>query len=145
MAHRVPPLVRILLLCEDAAIDFETKECTLKNPWSVLELPEEASFPFRAEEFWAYAQLTDGVGQFDLQVEMRHAMADGSRRTVGWSSTVAADFPGGNQILVYGAVFHLKKVPFREPGLYEFRITASGQELPGMIAELRVLDRRVMS
>jgi len=77
MAHSVPPLVRILLLCEDAAIDFETKECTLKNSWSVLELPEGASFPFRAEEFWAYAQLTDGVGQFDLQVEMRHEMADG--------------------------------------------------------------------
>lgn len=91
-----------------------------------------------------YAQFTDGVGTFDLLVEMRHVLDDGQRRTVGYSRAVRIDFPGGNQILIVDTAFHLEKAPFREPGLFEFVVTCDGEVLSGMAAEVRMLDRRAV-
>lgn len=139
MAEGVPPRVRLLFLCDGAQLDPSDQKWILKHPWSVVRLPPGASFPFRVEELWAYVQLTDGVGRFDLMLEMRQLMDDGTRRTVGSSKSTTLEFSAGNQLLAADDVFHWKKVPFREAGLYEFCVTTEGQELQGTTFELRVL------
>lgn len=142
MADRVLPIVRLLFACDSVARDEVDEKWILKNPWAVVTLPEGASFPFDAEEIWLYAQLTEGVGDFQLVVEVRHLRDDGSQRRVGRSDPVKIEFAGGNQLAVVDTVFRLTQVPFEEPGLYQFLIMANYAELKGQVAEIRVLDRR---
>jgi hypothetical protein len=110
-------------------------------------LPSEASFPFRSEEFWVYAQLTGGLGEFEIAVEMRHLVDNRPARVVGWSRVTPVDFPAGNRLVAIDAAFPLRGVPFREPGLYEIRVLADG-EVPDSweplqgVFEFRVLDGR---
>lgn len=146
MAEQVPPLVRMLFPCDMAVLDVTDQKWTLTNPWSVVMLPPGAAFPFRVVEFWVYAQFTGGVGDFDLAVEMRQVQDDDTRRTVAWSKATRMGFPSGQQLLAFDMAFHMKRVPFRGPGLYEFCVTVDAEEghqvLAGQTAELRVLDRR---
>lgn len=147
MADRVIPTVRLIFPADDAILDLADGNWQLKNPWgSVLALPPGSRFPFRAEEAWVYVQLTDGVGEFRLSVELRQLRDDRTRRTVGWSEATPYNLPGGAQIFSTDAVFRLKNLPFREAGLYEFYVTAEDEragdriELPGQTAVIRVLD-----
>ena len=118
----------------------------LRNPWGTVELPPGERFPFRVAEMWVYAQFVDGLGTFDLAVELLRVVDDDSRRSIGTSAATRIEFPGGEQLSIRGSAFGLKRVPFREAGLYELRavaVTDAGSEvLAGQTAEVRVLDRR---
>jgi hypothetical protein len=96
---------------------------------------------------WVYAQFTDGIGVFDLAVEFLRVRDDGSLTSIGTSVTTRMEFPSGGQLMTRDTAFPSKNVPFRAPGLYQFRMTVeteSGSEvLPGQMAELRVLDRSI--
>lgn len=148
MAARILPLVRLLFACDEAVCEIDTQRWVLTNPWSLVTVPPGAAFPFRAEEFWVYVQLTDGLGQFELAVEMRQRVHDQSLRVVGWSSITRLEFPGAPRLLMIDTAFGLKHVPFREPGVHEIRILADGDEpgnwvpLAGTTYELQILDSR---
>jgi hypothetical protein len=140
MAERVLPIVRLLFACDWAERDEVDEKWLLKNPWAVVSLPQGASFPFDAEEIWLYAQFAEGVGEFQLAVEIRQLRDDGSVKTIQRSAPVEADFAGGNQLTVVDLGIRMTNVPFDEPGLYQFRVMANYAELSGQLAEIRVLD-----
>jgi hypothetical protein len=143
MSPTVLPQVRLIFACDAAWRDPRTGQWVLNHPWSVRLLPAGASFPFRLPECWVYAQFSEGVGAFDLAVAMSLVHVNGARTVLGWSNTrVQAIFPGGRQLLTVDTAFHLTRLPFRQEGLYEFRVVADGQPLAGRTAEVRVLDRR---
>jgi hypothetical protein len=142
LADRVLPIVRLLLPCDSAAQDEFSEKWIITNPWAVVALPEGASFPFDVEEIWLYAQLAEGIGVVSLAVEMRHLHDDGSERIVGRSEVVELEFIGGNQLAIVERLFRMTRVPFEEPGIYQFRVVANYAELKGHVAEVRVLDLR---
>ena len=146
MAERVLPTVRILLPCDSANYDLADQKWMLKNPWGTLQLPPGANFPFRVKDMWVYTQFVDGLGAFDLAVELLRIADDGSRKSIGTSAATRIEFPTGERLLARDSAFRLKRVPFRQAGLFEFRAVAAtegGSEiLTGQSAELRVLDRR---
>jgi hypothetical protein len=146
MADHVLPSVRILLPCDDANIDLVDESWTLKRPWGTMRLPAGAQFPFRVSDMWVFAQFADGVGTFDLSVELLRLRDDGSGKSIGTSAATRIEFPSGEQLLTRDTAFRLKRVPFREQGLFKFRVTAETENgsavLPGQVAEVRVLDRR---
>ena len=147
MASTVLPTVRLIFPCDDAQIDPQTQKWVIRHPWSTVFLPAGARFPFRLVEMKVYAQLTDGIGSFRLSVEMVQVRDDGSRRFIGAGAATQMSFPGNQRFLALDGVFHMKRVPFREAGLYEFRMIAETgadefQPLPGQTALLRVLDQR---
>lgn len=144
MADHVLPGVRLLFACDDAVFDTADNKWVVKHPWAVVMLPAGAVFPFRLADLWLYAQLTDGVGTFDVRVEMRQLLDGGGRRSVGAGVPTRMTFPGGQQLLVFDSAFHMKQVPFREAGLYEFFLTADGEELQGQTAQVRVFERWAM-
>ena len=85
---------------------------------------------------WLYAQLTDGVGDFNLSVELRNhdtGVQLGRSRPEPW------EFVGGDQLTVHEVVFKMTNVPFPKPGLYVFMLKANHAELEGGAAYLRVL------
>lgn len=138
---KVPPNVRILLPCDGAILDPSDNRWLLKNPWGVRQLPLGTRFPIRAKNIWVYAQFAEGIGEFELVVEIRQLLDSGGQRFVGNSNAETIDFPSSERLLIRDTAFHLTKVPFRESGLYEFRALADGLELVGMRSVIRVLDR----
>src|SRR5438552_12480932 len=94
VVNRIRPLVRLLFACDDATWEVDGERWVLTKPWHVVTLPPGATFPFRAEEVWVYAQLSDGLGAFDLAIEMRQLRDDEVPRLVGWSPVTRAEFPG---------------------------------------------------
>ncbi len=137
MADRVLPMVRLFFPCEDAALDIESAAWILTEPLHTVWIPRESLGRFSVNDLWLCAQLTDGVGEFNLSVEMRNEA--GIR--VGRSKPSRQAFPGGEQLAVLEVVFHLKDVPIHQPGIHEFRVVANhADDLHGGVVSLRVLQ-----
>ncbi|MBX9627317.1 MAG: hypothetical protein K2X82_26175 [Gemmataceae bacterium] len=135
MADRVKPVVRLFFPCDDAVIDLADGKWMLKNPWHTVGMPPGVREKFGQRLIWLYAQLTDGVGEFDLTVELRNY--DTGER-LGRSKPERWDFAGGDQLTVHEVVFKMENVPFPTPGLYVFQLMANHAELDGGAAYLRV-------
>ena len=134
MADIVKPVVHLFFPCDEAVLDLADEKWTLKNPWHTVAMPPGITANFVQEEIWLYAQLTGGVGTFRFSVQLR----DETGRVVGKSKpSDERDLSGGNQ--VFEEVFHLIRVPFDTPGLYEFKLLGNHAELEGGTAYLRVL------
>lgn len=141
MADRVLPIVRLMFPCDEAVIDLAEMTWELKNPWFEIAIPSGAKFPFRHNNSWVYAQLTDGLGSFGVRVEMRQLMDDGGRRTIGTSGPTRMEFRADRRLFALATAFELKSVPFREAGLYEFYLIADeGDQMEGQTAVIRVLS-----
>jgi hypothetical protein len=141
MADRVLPIGRLMFLCDSAVIDLGDLTWELKNPWLEITLPPGVRFPFRHESVWVYAQLTDGLGSFDVRVEMRQLMDNGGRRTIGAGTSTRMVFHADRRLFALATAFEIVRVPFRESGLYEFFLTVDeGEQLEGQTAVIRVFS-----
>lgn len=136
MADRVPPIVRLFFPCDSAVLDLADLKWQLTNPWHTVAMPAGVREKFGQKVIWLYAQLTDGVGEFNLTVELRN---HDTGEFVGRSRPEWWDFLGGDQLTVHEVVFKMTNVPFPTPGLYMFRLLTNHVELEGGIAYLRVL------
>jgi hypothetical protein len=134
VAEIVKPVVRLFFPCDEATLDLVDEKWTLKNPWHTVAMPPGVTGNFAQEEIWLYAQLTGGLGTFRFSVELR----DETGRVVGkCKPSDERELAGGIQ--VFEAVFHLTRVPFDKPGLYEFKLLGNYAELEGGTAYLCVL------
>lgn len=85
---------------------------------------------------YLYAQLTEGVGEFNFSVQMRVFEAN---ITLGNKGPVSKLQFSEDRLEVLEEVFHLTNVPFPRPDLYEFKLIANHAELEGGSCFLRVL------
>ncbi len=85
---------------------------------------------------WLYAQLTGGLGDFNLTVELRDG--DSDTRIGKPSQPERFEFVGG-RLPAVEAVFRMVNVPFPRAGHYTFTLLANHAELEGGTSELRVL------
>ncbi len=135
MADIIKPVVRLFFPCDEAVLDLADDKWTLKNPWHTVAMPPSVTGNFVQEEIWLYAQLNGGVGAFRFSVQFRNETG----RVVGKSKpSDERNLSGGNQ--VFEEVFHLTRVPFDKPGLYEFKLLGNHADLEGGTAYLRVLS-----
>jgi hypothetical protein len=135
MANRVLPSVRLFFPCDSATLDPSDNKWVLRNPRHTVSVPSGVAFPVRVKEIYLYAQLTDGVGAFQLSVQLRRAGSDVILGRSPPSPTI--EFVGGLQVVE--EVFHLIKIPFPRADLYEFKLLANHTELEGGTACLRVV------
>src|SRR5438876_10750867 len=78
---RLLPYVSMVFPCVDVAggldpgaDDLLDLKWDLKEPLTVVQLPEGGQFPFLVEQLYVYAHFTDGYGEFDLRVEMHRVL-----------------------------------------------------------------------
>ena len=140
MADRVLPGVSLLLPCRDAVYDLAGLWWTVSDPWTVMAFPETVHGNFDFDEFWVYAHLTDGVGEFDLHIEMRLLHDDAPPELIGRGPPTRMEFSGGLQLLARDTAFPMRNIPFDTEGVYEFSVWANHASLQGLKARLRVLD-----
>jgi hypothetical protein len=150
MADQVRPVVRMLIPCENAIVvlDEETDlwQYVLTAPWSIVMLPQNTSFPFRPVQMSLYAQLVQGVGEFDIHAEMRRVRLniDGTlsaiEKVLGRSASLQVTCSENERLLVTEVAFDFSGAPFGQTGVYEFRLMANYAELPGVRALLNVVE-----
>jgi hypothetical protein len=150
MAERLMPFVRLIFPVREASIDLADQTWELRDPLAIMYVPHGGRFPFLDEiGLCVYAQLVGGLGRCEVAIEMRQKRDDGTYRFVGIGATTSLEFEAGPRLAVKATAFGFRRVPFREEGLYEFRVIARIDEgtstpiyqaLNGPVAELRVLD-----
>lgn len=136
MANRVLPVVRLFFPCDQAVLDLTDMKWSLKNPWHTVQMPPGVSEKFAQRELWLYAQLTGGLGDFNLAVELRDG--DTGARIGRPSQPERFEFVGG-RLTAVEVVFKMVNVPFPKAGHYVFKLLANHAELEGGTSELRVL------
>lgn len=91
MPDRVLPIVRLFFVCAEAVFELEEEVWSLKAPLHTVKFPPGIKGNFRQEELWLYAQLTDGLGDFNLSVQLQHLESGGIGS--GRASPNTARFP----------------------------------------------------
>ncbi len=130
------PTVRLFFACDSLTQDPTDQKWVIKNPWHTVAMPQGVTRNFGQRLIQLYAQLTDGVGSYNLGVELRRFQ---STMVLGRSNPEPRTFDAANQLAVHEIVFTMTNVPFPVPDLYEFRLMADGNVLDNGLYYLRVL------
>jgi hypothetical protein len=93
---------------------------TIENPFFALRPPPGIAYPFRAEELWLFCQFSDATGRHRFLVDLSWDVD----REVRHIHTFNVDF-GTDRLSVRNYALRLKSVPFRRPGVYEFRLSTA--------------------
>lgn len=125
MANGQIPYLLQFLPCESAVLDLAVNAWVLTRPLHTVTLPPGTGFPFRLDDVWLYAQLTDAIGTYNLSVQLRMPQ---TQVILGRTVPTPRKFPA-NRMDVVEEVFQLTNVPFPRPGLYEFCLLANQAEL----------------
>lgn len=133
VASVVKPIVRLFFPCEEALYDPVHGKWSLTNPLHTIEMPPGVQSDYVTDEFWLYAQLSGGVGTFNISVQLVEESGVILRRTVPLSWTMTGGFE------VVQEVFQMPPTRFPRPGVYALKLIANHAELDGGISFLRVL------
>lgn len=111
------PIVRHFIICRRPfPVDAEHHEAILRV---VFGLRPTIPYPFRMPELHAFVQLADATGTFEFAVEVYRS---GEHELL--AAGVEADFEFPDRLAVFSFFRGLTDIPFREAGLYEFRLFA---------------------
>jgi len=135
------PIVRFIFACDVAVYDLASGKWGITNPWHTVRMPKGITKGHGQEELWLYAQLADGLGEFELGVELRYfEPTKSSGLVLGRSQVERRVF--SHKLEVHEFVFKMSRVPFPRIGQYDFRLTCRGEPLENGIAFLDVLPGR---
>ncbi len=143
MSPAVPPTVRLIFACDSVTGDG-IGNVVVQNPRTHFQLPAGATFPFRAARLSVYLQVAEGLGTFDVAVEVWRLGADGSRHYVATSAVLPRlAFAGQARMIPQTRGADLWRVRLRNAGAYEFRavvVTPDGStRLGGPTAVIQVM------
>jgi hypothetical protein len=132
-------VVRLFVICAKAELNATAEVYTLVDPMVVVQMPPGRTTEHVQEELFLYLQLSDGLGEFDVSVEMwcDHAGPEFEGVPVVRSPVVRQTFP--HKLTVVEMAFRLDQVPFPKPALYEFVVRAGGEVVRGETGFIRVL------
>lgn len=152
MADRVLPVVRKLIVCNDAAYTEIDEKAGIWR-WQITDILSVVKFPpgvtgnFDVERLWIYAQFADAVGEFDLCVRMQRVRLEEGREIVeqpikSTSDTTRVDFLDFPRLDTRDFAFEWIQLPIDEAGVYRFSVWSNYVRLPGVSADMAVLDEK---
>ncbi len=133
------PVVRLFVICAKAELNASAEVYTLVDPMVVVQMPPGRVTGHVQGELYLYLQLADGLGEFEVCVEMwsDHAGPEYEGKPIVRSQVVRQEFP--HKLTVVEMAFKLDQVPFPKPALYEFVVRADGEVVRGETGFIRVL------
>jgi hypothetical protein len=120
-AAKPPPACKAILLCDAILVDpfsGKTSLCGLTERFVV------AQFPGTTARFYAYLQLTNGIGKYKIAVEVQN-VADAN--TVARGDIVEMTFRDRAAKVIL--VIPVPSLPLPRAGWYDFIVMADGQEI----------------
>lgn len=119
--QKPPPKCKALLLCERTIIEAGTGNVSIIGVFDAFILP---SFPNRTRPFTAFLQLTDGIGRYDIIVEIHDLQRD---EVLGRGSGLGLIWP--DRLVKVNLMIPIPALPLTHPGSYDLVVIANGQEI----------------
>lgn len=114
------PLFRTFILCDQLILDAFTRKLSLVGVFNSFQFP---AYPAMPAGFTGYVEMTDGVGEFNITLEVHAPNGD----LIFRAGVAQAKFSERRQPVT----LHLKVPPFSlpMPGVYNIVLVSEGQEL----------------
>ena len=117
--NSIPPVVRLFVPC--LGIECDTKvspnRYALDGPFYALRPPPRIGYGFRAEMVWLFCQFSDATGPHMLAIDLSYDLDTEVREL----RTFRVDL-GADKLAVRHYAAPVREIPFRWPGMYEFRL-----------------------
>ena len=116
-----------LTLCRLVIVEEKTRNVTLANTFQRLQVDE---FPSQPTPFFAYTVLTDGLGEFNLDLVV--SRCDTLDEIYSRSFKASSSDPL-HQWQVY---WHIRSCSFPVPSTYQFALQADGEPITQLILDV---------
>lgn len=131
-AHKPLPQCKAFLICEEFGVDNRTGQFDLYRLVNALSY---SSFPAEAPPLVIYLQLYDGIGRYELSLELRN-LADDSSVTAEIFSHL--EFP--DRLVKMELVLPIESIRLPRAGRYEIAILFDGRELATQFIDAEVAN-----
>ncbi|MGH7135009.1 MAG: DUF6941 family protein [Pirellulales bacterium] len=132
MTHKPLPQCKAFLICEGVGINNSTGQFNLYNLVNSLTFVQ---FPAAARPLVAFLQLYDGIGRYEVSVELRD-LADESSVAAGIFGHL--DFP--ERLVKMELAVPIDSMRLPHLGRYEIAVLLDGQELATQFIDAEVAD-----
>jgi hypothetical protein len=116
-----PPKCKAILLCDQTIIEAVTGKVSIIGIFDSWNLPQ---FPHPTRPFMAFLQMTDGIGQYTISVEVHDLEAD---QIIAQAQAARMTFP--DRTAKVNLVIPVPPLLLRHAGNYDFVVLADGQEI----------------
>ena len=124
-----PPRCKALLLCERCIIEAATGNVSLINILSGFDVQ---SYPGLTGAFSAFSHLVDGIGEYDVTVEIDDLHDD---VIIARTEPTHVAFP--TRLAKANLVIRVPPLPLQHAGMYDFIVFVDGDELERQQFEAR--------
>jgi hypothetical protein len=115
------PKCKAILLCDQTIIEAGSGKISLIGIFEGFSLP---AFPGRTLPIEAFVQLVDGIGNYDVVVEIQDLQTD---EIVARSPVIEVNFPV--RLAKVNLVIPIPPLNISHPGAYDFVVIADGQDV----------------
>jgi hypothetical protein len=116
-----PPACKALLLCDQTIIEAGSGKISLIGSFTAFALQ---SFPGQTVPFTAFVQLADGIGRYEIQVEI-HDLREGT--VLARSPKMEIEF--AERLTKINICLPVPPLRLTHEGKYDFVFLANGQEI----------------
>jgi hypothetical protein len=116
-----PPACKALLLCDHTIIEAGSGKVSIIGSFTNFILP---SFPGRTLPFTAFVQLADGIGRYEIQVEIHDLRDD---MVLARSPKMMIEF--AERLTKINICLPVPPLPLAHAGKYDVVFLAKGQEI----------------
>ena len=115
------PECKAILLCERSSVLEHSGRITARGIFNTLPLP---IFPGHTPPFTVFVQLVDGVGRYQIVVEIHDLRED---RVIASTPEIRLEFP--DRLASLTVLIPILPLPVEHPGRYDVLVLANGQEI----------------
>lgn len=130
--RKPPPKCKALLLCDKTIVEAITGKTSIIGVFDRFNVLE---FPGRTAPFTVFLQLTDGIGRYDVVIEVHDLQND---QVLGRGSGIGLTWP--EKLLKMNLMLPVPPVPITHAGVYDLVVFANGQEIDRQKFEVRSLE-----
>ena len=116
-----PPQCKAILLCDQVIVDSGTGKVTIVSIFEGIEMPQ---FPGQTPPFTAFLQLTDGIGRYQVTMEVHDLRQS---QVLARADVVVLTFEKRDHKI--NLLIPVPPLPLNHVGRYDFVVLADSQEI----------------
>lgn len=119
-----PPMCKAILLCDAVLSDPFSRKSAIVGIFENFIVP---AFPGMTTPFFVFMQMTNGIGRYQITVEIRRLGHGGQDETIARASVAEMEFKdrAAKSVLI----IPVPPLPLPAAGEYDFIVLADGQEI----------------
>lgn len=117
-----PPSCKAMIIAEKVIIEKDTEKVSIINIFNGFLLSE---FPGKTGPAAAFVQMIDGIGRYDITVEV-HDLKE--NKVIARAGGMNIAFPE-TRLGTVNFMINIPPIPLQHPGAYDVVVLADGQEI----------------